>query len=614
MLPPVAPRVWLIDDLQADLAAQEWAQRPVTQTNLRDAIASIGGYYPKVAGETGVVATAYAYGDVRRFGAVGDWTAPGVGTDNTAAFQAAADYCSFSNSISGTRPEMLIPPGAFRVTGKIRLKATRIRIRGAGMYNSVIHYEGVAAGCLVFDNTLTYGNPNFSDFSIVGDASSGPGIDCSGPSDFTYNASFERMQIYAGQQAIYAPRLFSSKIDTVLGSSINNHAFHVNCGPSVGWFNAYALSAGAGKAGYRLTGTIRMYSCNGLNSGDYWGVFGSNPSGSDGFQNDFAGIGYPDIELYGCNYEAWNTTAVLATQSAQQFKICGGTVVRTLGTNYHSVFRAALNPLSTFGYIELDGVRSIISGGTATGANVWSDASGSLLLKNDSTGFTTFWSVTAGAFVAAVIEDIRVDVAGNRALNISDLMVGRLTSSKPIILTGVVGSPGPTVRYIGSAGSASIWWHNVPTGGSHTFAVNDVASAVIDVIGVRPPADSTLKLGRPTFRWAELNVMREIAASITVVYSAAMTIDASLGNTAVITATNATAFTINAPTNPVIDQVLTVMIRNTSGGALGVATWNAIFKMVAWVQPATGFSRSISFRYDGTNWVETLRSAADVPN
>jgi hypothetical protein len=100
----------------------------------------------------------------------------------------------------------------------------------------------------------------------------------------------------------------------------------------------------------------------------------------------------------------------------------------------------------------------------------------------------------------------------------------------------------------------------------------------------------------------------------TVTYSASLTPDASLGNAQSITATNATAFTINAPTNPVTGEYLEITIRNTSGGALGVATWNAVFKMTAWTQPATGFSRSIVFRYDGTNWVEKGRTTADIPN
>lgn len=99
-----------------------------------------------------------------------------------------------------------------------------------------------------------------------------------------------------------------------------------------------------------------------------------------------------------------------------------------------------------------------------------------------------------------------------------------------------------------------------------------------------------------------------------ITYSASMTINSALGSQFLITANNGTAFTINAPTNPVDGQPITITIKNTSGGALGVVTWNAVFKMAAWTSPATGNSRSIQFMYDGTNWVEMSRATADVPN
>lgn len=100
-----------------------------------------------------------------------------------------------------------------------------------------------------------------------------------------------------------------------------------------------------------------------------------------------------------------------------------------------------------------------------------------------------------------------------------------------------------------------------------------------------------------------------------IVYSPAMTPDARNGNTQEIAANNAVAFTVNAPTNPIkAGQKLTFKVKNTTGGALGAATWNAIFKMAAWVQPGAGNSRSITFHYDGTNWVEETRTPNDVPN
>lgn len=98
-------------------------------------------------------------------------------------------------------------------------------------------------------------------------------------------------------------------------------------------------------------------------------------------------------------------------------------------------------------------------------------------------------------------------------------------------------------------------------------------------------------------------------------WGAAIAIDASAGLDLRITATSNVAYTIGAPTNPVTGEVMDLQIRNASGGALGAATFNAVFKLgAAWTNPANGFSRSIQFRFDGTNWVERYRSAADVAN
>jgi hypothetical protein len=100
----------------------------------------------------------------------------------------------------------------------------------------------------------------------------------------------------------------------------------------------------------------------------------------------------------------------------------------------------------------------------------------------------------------------------------------------------------------------------------------------------------------------------------TITYSASMTPDASLGGFQTIVVNTAVAFTINAPTNGITGQYLAISMANTSGGVLGAATWNAAYKMSAWTNPATGFNRTITFRYNGTNWVEVSRTPADVPN
>lgn len=100
-------------------------------------------------------------------------------------------------------------------------------------------------------------------------------------------------------------------------------------------------------------------------------------------------------------------------------------------------------------------------------------------------------------------------------------------------------------------------------------------------------------------------------------YGPTVTIDLSQGAWFRITVTNGVAFTVSNPINvgSMSGPEIQITIRNTSGGAAGVLTFGALYKIgAAWVQPATANSRTIQFSFDGTNWIETGRSAADVSN
>jgi hypothetical protein len=105
---------------------------------------------------------------------------------------------------------------------------------------------------------------------------------------------------------------------------------------------------------------------------------------------------------------------------------------------------------------------------------------------------------------------------------------------------------------------------------------------------------------------------------VTLTYGPSIALDASLGTRFVVTVTDAVAFTVAAPTNPPatgFGQLLILTIRNASGGAHGAGTFNAVFKTAGAVPAiANGSSRSFVFAWDGTNWVEIVRGAADVAN
>ena len=105
-------------------------------------------------------------------------------------------------------------------------------------------------------------------------------------------------------------------------------------------------------------------------------------------------------------------------------------------------------------------------------------------------------------------------------------------------------------------------------------------------------------------------------AVVTVVYGVAPVFDASVGKYFQVTPTDNVAFAIQAPANPKTGLEFVLRIINSSGGALGVLTFVAIFNLdaAALTQPANGFSRSYRFFFDGTNWIEQGARTVDVAN
>jgi len=80
-----------------------------------------------------------------------------------------------------------------------------------------------------------------------------------------------------------------------------------------------------------------------------------------------------------------------------------------------------------------------------------------------------------------------------------------------------------------------------------------------------------------------------------------------------IVATNTTAFTINSVSGAVSGKRYSFDIKNSSGGALGTITWNGAYLLAgAFTSPANTKRRTITFDYDGTNFVECCRAIADI--
>jgi len=77
----------------------------------------------------------------------------------------------------------------------------------------------------------------------------------------------------------------------------------------------------------------------------------------------------------------------------------------------------------------------------------------------------------------------------------------------------------------------------------------------------------------------------------------------------------AATYTVANIIYPLYGQLLVVIIKNTSGGGITI-TWDTGYKLGAWTNPATGFSRSITFYADYASqaYVEVGRGTVDVPN
>jgi hypothetical protein len=119
--------------------------------------------------------------------------------------------------------------------------------------------------------------------------------------------------------------------------------------------------------------------------------------------------------------------------------------------------------------------------------------------------------------------------------------------------------------------------------------------------------------------YGQVLVRRNLTTTrVTPTYGATVPIVADSGNEFVITATDGNIFMISNPSyttsSVAAGQRITVRVMNASGGALGRITWGSGYKMAAWMNPASGYSRSIDFQDDGTHWVEVSRTPSDVPN
>jgi hypothetical protein len=103
-----------------------------------------------------------------------------------------------------------------------------------------------------------------------------------------------------------------------------------------------------------------------------------------------------------------------------------------------------------------------------------------------------------------------------------------------------------------------------------------------------------------------------VANYLSTSFTSSWTPDMNLSDAEVLNVNSTSAIAINAPTNLSTGKQFNLTLSNI-GVTMGTVTWNAIYKMASFTNPANGFRTTIRFQYDGTNCYEISRATA-IPN
>jgi hypothetical protein len=371
----------------------------------------------------------------------------GIRASNTAAANSAgmAYLLTKCNTNSPNAPMVTFPEGTITFDTPLAPAAMFLKMRGQGQNQTVLAYTG-ASGSAIAPAAQTYFRPSISDMTITASASTGHAIDTTNIASQVYDGSFDRLTLSSGGNALHMPSVFSFAFNNIRASSSSGHAFLAKLGPGVKWDTCYAVSAGTGKCGYRFAGNIYMLACNGVDNAERWGVFGQDPTATDGFQADFAGgfVDYVIAHLESCNVEAFAINGITLHNSHRKFKFESGKLDRgSLSTNYESVVTIKKQGIDINTPVTLapgfwnpgPGIAKGTDGsgnlGTATGAVVFV-ASGSVCVQDETGGliprvFDATVGTAPGTLVPTVRMGVAQDVFGGRALDVNAMQAQRLS-------------------------------------------------------------------------------------------------------------------------------------------------------------------------------------------
>lgn len=575
--------------------------------------------YPISAGETAnsITPTTYAYpvGDIRRYGALLDGS-----TDDTVAWNAAI------SAVTAARGTVYFPNGTSKVTAQITF-ATGVRLSGMGFsekYGVGAAYRGASCVLRAFGTALPT-------LLFSGDDCSIDGVDV----DNNAQGTGACVQVIGSRFNVGTLSTRNSGGDGFwIGADDSatggNHASRYNANA----FNVKTvLTCGNAAAGFRIddtnTSTTTSYPKGTANANaGHVSLVDARNNGTDGLQlgncndNVFDMVVSQNNTGCGIRFKTDGTNA-----GPRCNKILGNDCESNTGNDIQ--IDAATLPAAAPGlYNVVLGNRSV-----AVASKIVDNSSGSLVLQwNSGLGYRGYHygpdlnsanqtGATGTATFATTVMTVTAATAGTFAVGQNIIAEG---VAQGTIISSLGTGTGGTGTYNLSSTPGSLGSRGVSAGGQagvNMHAGPNLALARWYSIPIGA-ADSALrgqvhKSGGSYTDCLELNengVFRTWYDLATLTYSASVTIDTTKGRKFSLSVTDSSALTINAPTNVRTGEDFTLIVRNTSGGAMGVITWNAVFKMSAWTNPANANSRSIRFMYDGTNWVQISGTGVDVPN
>ncbi len=525
--------------------------------------------------------------NVLEYGAVGD----GV-TDDTAAIQAAITAAKITADMTGgtfTTPNwrsgcvVYFPPGIYRTTGNITVDFGGITLRGAGPKSSIIYadYNAPGTDALTFSAGAVgrYGGGIQGlaiNAKVAGNIRDALHIDNWSQIDlkdvWTYGGS--RYGIFLGAVVLGTLHNVQVQGSALAGLWVGLGSVYVDVCTALSATNLHVLGVTNGP-GVRCS-AVYGFTFNGLTVEGIAAAADDDAAGIIIETGSTVTLNGPYFE-HNQGWDIWVGKGVAGVASA---------------TITNPRFVSDVGKAVGYGCLKVDRVLS----GMATG------------------GFMLIASAVSVAITA-------------NAQNFSILGLQIPAGAPPTFNGGDInGYPG-LVTYVDSDGRTNLGGSFIPRmylggrlvstaggpPGTGTWSVGDLAFNNVVQQNV-PFMWRCTTAGSPGV-WTPMYPQIQKLDRFWLAYSPAITPNVDNGHTGLIIVTDGVAFTINAPAGtPIRGQRLTIEVYNNSGGAAGALTWNGIYRLSAWVQPANGSRRAITFEWDTGNWREVSRTPADVPN